>query len=237
MRKALVIGIDHYEKISPLYGCVNDAYGVKTVLERHSDGSVNFAVKLMTSTGPAKPISRKAIKQAAEQLFEGDSDIALFYFAGHGYIESVGGFLCGSDCETGDDGFPLHELIHIANNSKARNKIIVLDSCHSGVAGSKNRSDATAELSEGMTILTASTEEQYSVEENGSGVFTTLFVDALNGSAANLIGEITPGSVYAHIDQSLGPWDQRPLFKTNVKSFVSLRSVQSPLGVASENGI
>lgn len=232
MRKALVIGIDHYDKISPLFGCVNDAYSVKSVLERHSDGSVNFAVKLMTAIGPTKPISRKEIKQAAEQLFEGDSDVALFYFAGHGYIESVGGFLCGSDCETGDDGFSLHELIHIANKSKARNKIIILDSCHSGVAASKHRNDTTAELTEGMTILTASTEEQYSMEENGSGIFTTLLVDALNGSAANLIGDITPGSVYAHIDQSLGAWDQRPLFKTNVKSFVSLRRVQSPLDLA-----
>ncbi|HBR0915116.1 TPA: caspase family protein [Klebsiella pneumoniae] len=69
MRKALVIGIDHYDKIPPLFGCVNDAYSVKSVLERHSDGSVNFAVKLMTATGPTKPITRKEIKQAAEQLF------------------------------------------------------------------------------------------------------------------------------------------------------------------------
>lgn len=45
------------------------------------------------------------------------------------------------------------------------------------------------------------------------------FLDALH----------TPGSVYAHIDQSLGPWQQRPVFKTNVKSFVSLRKVQPPL--------
>lgn len=170
MRKALVIGIDHYDKIPPLFGCVNDAYSVKSVLERHSDGSVNFAVKLMTATGPTKPIIRKEIKQATEQLFEGDCDVALFYFAGHGYIESVGGFLCGSDCETGDDGFSLHELIHIANKSRARNKIIILDSCHSGVAGSKDRSNPTAELTEGMTILTASTEEQYSMEENGSRI-------------------------------------------------------------------
>jgi hypothetical protein len=79
MRKALVIGIDHYDKIPPLFGCVNDAYSVKSVLERHSDGSVNFAVKLMTATGPTKPITRKEIKQAAEQLFEGDCDVALFY--------------------------------------------------------------------------------------------------------------------------------------------------------------
>lgn len=72
-----------------------------------------------------------------------------------------------------------------------------MDSCHSGVAGSKERSDPTAELTEGMTILTASTEEQYSMEENGSGIFTTLLVDALNGSAANLIGDITR-AVFMH---------------------------------------
>jgi len=63
-------------------------------------------------------------------------------------------------------------------------------------------------------------------------VFTTLFVDALNGAAGNLVGEVTPGSIYAHIDQSLGPWDQRPVFKTNVKSFVSLRQVQPPIALS-----
>jgi hypothetical protein len=89
-----------------------------------------------------------------------------------------------------------------------------------------------SELTEGLTILTASTAEQYASETNGSGVFTTLFVDALSGAAGNLVGDVTPGSVYAHIDQSLGPWEQRPVFKTNVKSFVSLRKVQAPIGLS-----
>ena len=80
-----------------------------------------------------------------------------------------------------------------------------------------------------MTILAASTETQYASEENGSGIFTTLLVDALAGAASNLVGDVTPGSVYAHVDQSLGPWQQRPVFKTNVKRFVSLRRVLPPL--------
>lgn len=33
----------------------------------------------------------------------------------------------------------------------------------------------------------------------------------------------------AHIDQSLGAWEQRPVFKTNVKKFVSLRKVSPPI--------
>ena len=48
---------------------------------------------------------------------------------------------------------------------------------------------------------------------------------------ANLVGDISPGSIYAHIDQSLGAWDQRPVFKTNVKSFVSLREVEPPISL------
>jgi hypothetical protein len=82
-----------------------------------------------------------------------------------------------------------------------------------------------------VTILTASTAEQYASEKDGGGVFTGLLVDALNGAAANLLGEVTPGSVYAHIDQTLGPWAQRPIFKTNVKRFVSLRRVQPPIQI------
>lgn len=67
------------------------------------------------------------------------------------------------------------------------------------------------------------------MEQGGAGVFTSLLVDALNGAAANLVGDVTPGSVYAHIDQSLGAWSQRPVFKTNVKKFVSLRRVEPPI--------
>lgn len=119
-----------------------------------------------------------------------------------------------------------------ANNSPARNRIIILDSCHSGAAAVTATGAAQADIREGVTILSASTAEQYAVETNGSGVFTSLLVDALNGAAANLVGAITPGSVYAHIDQSLGPWEQRPVFKTNVKTFVSLRSVQPPIAPA-----
>lgn len=232
MRKALVVGIDHYTHVSGLFGCVNDAHSVKSMLDRHSDGTVNFSVKLLTGTGPADTVERADLKERIGELFSGDCETALFYFAGHGHVEATGGYLLASDCKRGDDGVPLAEIMTIANKSQARNKIIVLDSCHSGIAGDHPLATNTAELSEGLTILTASTAEQYATEQNGSGVFTTLLVDALGGAAANLVGEVTPGSVYAHIDQSLGPWDQRPVFKTNVKSFVSLRKVQPPISLA-----
>jgi Caspase domain len=235
MRKALIVGIDHYTHIKPLSGCVNDAHAVKAILERHADGTVNFVTpRILTGTSPADIVERSELKDAVRELFVGNADIALLYFAGHGYIEDTGGFLCAGDCKTGDDGFSLAELMTLASKSNARNKVIILDSCHSGIAGDRPTAQGIAEINEGMTILTASTAEQYAMEVSGggAGVFTTLFVDALGGAAANLVGDVTPGSVYAHIDQSLGPWAQRPVFKTNVKTFVSLRKAAPPIPLA-----
>ena len=229
MKKALVVGINYYEQVGQLHGCVNDAYAVSQVLMRHMDGSKNFDVAQFTAVDKNTSIDRKQLKDLVTELFKDDSEIAVFYFAGHGHVESTGGFLITSECKHGDDGLSLEEVLTIANESKAKNKILILDSCHSGIAGTLKSLGDKALLSEGMTILTASSKDQYANESNASGVFTSLLVDALNGGAANLLGDITPGSIYAHIDQSLGSWEQRPIFKTNVKAFTSLRKVTPPI--------
>src|SRR5258708_5822191 len=148
MRKALVVGIDYYANIHGLYGCVSDAHSVMSVLERNSDGTVNFDVKLFKGVGPNDVISRLDLKELVRELFAGDSETALFYFAGHGYIEATGGYLLAGDCRTGDDGVPLSEVLTLANGSRARNKIIVLDSCHSGIAGAHPAAPQNAQLCE-----------------------------------------------------------------------------------------
>ena len=231
MRKALIVGVNHYDHSNPLFGCVDDAHEVKTILERHADGSVNFDCELLTGTSSSDSVDRDVLKDKIEALFKTETESTLFYFAGHGHIEVTGGYILTTDSKRGDEGVSLYDLLTYANRSPAKNKIIVLDSCHSGIAGTVPTDSQVTALSEGLTVLTASTKDQYATEENGHGVFTALFVDALRGSAANLAGDITPGSVYAHIDQSLGPCDQRPVFKTNVKQFTSLRKVAPPIPI------
>lgn len=231
MRKALVVGINYYTTLNSLTGCVPDACSVKNVLERHSDGSINFSVKSLMGLSPTDGVLKSTLRQDVQALFAGEDDIALFYFAGHGHIEATGGYLCTSDSQTGNDGVSLSEVVTFANQSKVKNRIIILDSCHAGVTACLPNASKTSEIADGFTILAASTAEQYASEIDNKGVFTTLFVDAMNGGAANLTGDITPGSIYAYIDQSLGPWDQRPVFKTNVKNFVSLRKVQPAINL------
>lgn len=74
------------------------------------------------------------------------------------------------------------------------------------------------------------------MEAGGHGLFTELVCSALQGGAADFNGNITIGSIYAYIDRSFGEWEQRPVFKTNVSAFVSLKKVEPkvPLSVFRE---
>ncbi|MES3004625.1 MAG: caspase family protein [Patescibacteria group bacterium] len=228
MRKALVIGINDYPTI-PLRGCINDATAFGTTIEKNGDGSPNFAVKLETNV-----TTKAQLKTMIRELFEGDSDIALFYFSGHGFFSDLGGFIVTPDHQQNDEGVSMDEILTLANKSKAKDKVIILDCCHSGAFGTPAiTGNSSSQIIEGVVILTASRPAESAIEINGHGIFTNLLIDALQGGAADLRGHITPGSVYAYIDQALGPWDQRPVFKTNVTRFTSLRTIspQVPIEV------
>ena len=226
MRKALLVGIDNYTS-NPLKGCFQDATAMAATLESHGDGSPNFAVRLLTS--PPDFVSRSALRGDIEKLFDGDADIALFYFSGHGIMKSSGGYIVTQDSRKYDEGISMDEILALANASRARDKVILLDCCHSGALGSPAiGGKALAMLSDGLSVLTASRDTE-AAEEDTAGIFTSLALDALKGGAADLRGHITPGSLYAYIDQALGPWDQRPIFKTNVERFTSLRSLAPPI--------
>ncbi|EPR3147576.1 caspase family protein, partial [Campylobacter jejuni] len=170
---------------------------------------------------------KNELKKMIIKLFETECDVALFYFSGHGSLERNKGYIVTIDYGENDVGIPMDDILFYANVSKIKNKIIILDCCYSGSFGtlSVNNNDF-AQLSEGMTILTASRSNEPALEANGSGLFTGLLLDALQGGASDLMGNITPGSIYSYIDQALGAWDQRPIFKTNISKFISLRQVQ-----------
>lgn len=74
MRKALIVGIDYYQNVTCLKGCVNDAYSVKSVLERHGDGSVNFGVNIKTASNSSTTVTRRELKDAVQELFCDDSE-------------------------------------------------------------------------------------------------------------------------------------------------------------------
>jgi hypothetical protein len=229
MNRALVVGIDNYPA-APLTGCVNDAVAVSRILETHGNGEPNFATRLLVSN--EQEVSTALLSQEIHNLFTGDADIALLYFAGHGIInpDTNAGYIVSQNGARGAWGISLAEILGLANGAYPRIKssVVILDSCHSGfageVAGIGNAQIAV--IGTGVTILTACHRDGTADEANGRGVFTDILLDALTGSAADVCGRITPASVYAHVDQTLGPWEQRPIYKANVQRFVTLREVQ-----------
>ncbi len=221
MRKALIVGINNYPNI-PLSGCINDANAVGATIQTHGNGDPNFEV-IYELDAPRKGPLKKQIMN----LFSGEADSALFYFSGHGFFGPTGGVLVTPDYSEADEGISLDEILTIVNESKIKDKIVILDCCHSGAFGEpKNLGGTNTHIANGVTILTASGKDEVALEtKGGHGVFTELLLEALRGGAADLLGMITPGSVYAFIDQSLGAWGQRPMFKTNISRFTTLRQI------------
>ena len=224
MKRALVIGLNDYPHGNALRGCTNDAVEVAKRLERHGNGDKNFDVVTIRNK-----CSRGDLKTAIDNCFHGTTEVSLFYFAGHGMVDSFGGHIVATDNTNAD--LSLHDILDVVNNSKCTNKVVVLDSCFSGAMGSPTRSTPTTAVSEGVTILTACTKDEAAAENGKHGVFTELLLAALDGEAADLMGNITPGGIYAFIDKSLGAWEQRPVFKTNVTTFSPLRKVRPPIDV------
>ncbi|MBN9471792.1 MAG: caspase family protein [Bosea sp.] len=198
-------------------------------LARNGDGSPNFGVKLLTSNGVH--VSTGVLHEAIVDLFKADAEIALLFFAGHGVIntETNAGYLVSQDGQKPSWGISLSDVIDLANKAYPRIKstVIILDSCQSGYAGEIQgiSGSASALIGNGVTILTACHRDGFASESGGHGLFTGLLLDGLSGSAADVCGRITPAGLYSLIDQTLGEWEQRPVYKANVQHFVVLRSV------------
>ena len=230
MRRALVIGINDYPR-SPLFGCVNDAVAVGNLLERNGDGSPNFDVMRLTSD--TSEVKADLMNDYISRLFKGDAETVILFFAGHGLVdgETNSGYLVSQDYTKSMPGVSLGDVIHRANQAypKIQSTVIILDSCHAGVAGElQGVGTAKGEVSvigRGVTILTASDRDQTASDGSGHGLFTGILLDGLSGGSADILGRITPASVYAHIDQTLGSWEQRPIYKANVQTFVTLRRI------------
>lgn len=222
MKKALIVGLNRYPE-KELQWCDNDAIAMAGLIGTNGDGSPNFDVIQITDT-----CTKDVLTKAIRQLFFDDAEIALLYFSGHG-AEADGGYLVTTDYDDSNYGVRMDDILSWANESKCKNKVIILDCCFSGKMGESLLVNNKSVLSEGVTIMAASRPWQPSVEDETikHGLFTALLLQGLTGGAADISGNITPASLYAFVDQSLGAWQQRPVFKTNISQFLPVRTVNA----------
>lgn len=229
-RRALLVGINEYDEptVGDLDACIDDAVALSEVLARNGDGSLNYDCKLLTGPG-AERVTRALLRRRWREMFADFKGDILFYFSGHGTPGDVGGYLVTQDAVEDDPGLPMNELIEMANTCAAETVLVILDCCYSGSAGNAAASlgslERKATLREGVTILAASRPSEASMEVGGHGVFTRLVLGALRGGAADVRGNVSAASIYGYVEAALGPWDQRPVYKSHANRLDPVRRI------------
>ncbi len=237
-RRALIVGINHYGKLGKTYtlkGAIADAQRVAEILSTHHNGDPNYDCITLLSD-PSKPVTRGKLHQALRLLFRNTGDEILFYFSGHGAVTDLGGYIVTQDATTNDLGISMDELLILANDAHDNESVIVLDSCMSGTMGNSRLLQGDGPygkslLGKNVSILAASRENEESIEEAGQGLFTSLFLGALDGVAANILGNITLPAIYAHIEGALGPWGQAPIYKTYTAQVSVMRKAKPQIEI------
>lgn len=229
-RRALLVGIDEYDEFNDLTGCVADVLAMRQMLKRNADGSPNYSCHLLAYGGEHREtkITRRLLREACHELFDYTGDV-LLHFSGHGALAETGGYLATCDAQEDDWGIPMQEVIQLANNSRARDILLILDCCHSGDAGNSPllspafKQNPLAVLRENLTVLAASRASQPAVEFEGHGLFTAAVLEALDGAAADHMGWVTAQSIYAYVERGFGDWVQRPIYKSHTSELTVIR--------------
>lgn len=135
-KRAVIVGINEYndEHITNLEGAVNDAKEIRQRLEDCGKFKVEDSHFLTDKSATCDAI-RKAV---SDLLWQTDShDIALFYFSGHGFVDSYrNGYIAPHNMLRNEPlvyGINMLELKRIVLNSVDSITLMILDCCHSGI--------------------------------------------------------------------------------------------------------
>ena len=226
MKRALLVGIDYYENFQQLYGCANDAAAIHPLLQRNEDGGPNLDCRLASAHDAATHVSRDRLKEMIRELLSGGAEFALLYFAGHGAPTDGGVALVTSDGTDGTPGVTFSEILAAINKSSVAEVTVILDCCFSGGATTiEALNNGLANLRNGLSVLTASRDDQVSMETaEGRGQFSTYLEGALKAGAADVLGHVNVAGLYSYLSESFGAWEQRPTFKANIDRLHDIRT-------------
>ena len=195
---ALIVGVAGYKNLpatAQLEYSERDADAIYSVLISPEGGNFR-AENVHRLTGAKATLAN--LKLELESWLPSvakEDDRVVIYFAGHGFIQGGRAYLAPYDLDPKNipgTGYPMDTLGSVAGSKiKAKWKVLVTDSCHSGAitpdadAVAYNRS--LLDLSRSMFSLTASRDRERSFESKdwggGHGIFTYYVVKGLEGEA------------------------------------------------------
>ncbi len=206
-REALVIGINSYpflKKKKPgdlnLKAPVKDAEAIAEMLEKYGKFHVQRLPKSYNQEGKARFVPNGLVKvndlkERIINLFNPPSknevpDLALLFFAGHGYLTTKAehgireGFLATSDAQLKKEkyGISLNWLKELLQKSPVKTQIVWLDCCFSGEFLNFQEADPGTGKEISRCFITAARSFETSVEQidGEQGVFTARLLKGLN---------------------------------------------------------
>lgn len=198
---ALIVGISKYQKLpasAQLDFPERDADAMYSILINPEGGNFK-AENVHRLTGAKATLAN--LKQELEVWLPSvaqPDDRVIIYFAGHGFIKDARAYLAPYDLDPSNiqqTGYPMDTLGNVAGSRiKAKWKVLVTDSCHSGAidpntadANNQQLNKSLLDLSKSMFSLTASRDRERSFESadwgGGHGIFTYYVVKGLEGEA------------------------------------------------------
>jgi len=210
---ALIVGIDQYQALPAAKFGQRDAesfkrYAVAT-LGIPEENVILLTGARATRTGLAKYIEEWLPRNVSEK------SRLWFFYSGHGAPEASDGtaYLLpwdGDPAYLKTSAYPLSTLYAKLSATKAREIIVALDSCFSGVGDRSLIAAGTRPLvsvvvakpaSSKLTALTASAanETAGSLDSQGHGAFTYYLLKGLGGAAAGKDGHVTMESMRSYV--------------------------------------
>lgn len=226
-REAVLVGINNYvdASVAPLRYCVNDTRAMQALLERL--GYIVHALHDGAHTADRKP-TRANVAGMLDAVCDrlGPDDMLLVQFSCHGMLVDDRCVLVMQDTwrnRLTHDGLPLSQVRDAMMASKARQQVLLLDACHSGIDLAKAplaETEAAAaafsrrvyELAEGFALLSSSTAAQVSQEwqEKKQGLFTYFVIQGLNGRAARSDASwVTVDDIKQYVQRELLRWNEQ----------------------------
>ncbi|MEL6930381.1 MAG: caspase family protein, partial [Cyanobacteria bacterium J06600_6] len=218
----LLVGVNQYQDTENLASLQYSALDCRGLGEALIDATASFSSKEViihhdfVSQRPQLAAVQQSIKHITQSA--GQNDTILFYFSGHGILETKTQqvALCLADTDTKElltTGLPLNDLLKQLGSCAASQQLVWLDACHSG--GMTLRGTAAADPSEqlvevlrhkaseskGFYALLSCDRAQQSWEfpELGHGVFTYYLMRGLRGEAADAGGIIEADALYQYV--------------------------------------
>lgn len=133
MIKSFVIGVSDYDlpNCKPLPLCLNDIYAFRNALVL----GLSAKEENIFLCGKNKKVSKKDFETKFKFFINTikNDDTFIFYFSGHGNKNDKKNYLVFSDTLISID-----EIISIISSIDCKNKIVIIDSCHSGNSNNFN---------------------------------------------------------------------------------------------------